>query len=242
MFICVFEIYYKDFLSDYSWTRVYTGCSFVQTDSRGESYSGTDHDFTSVTVKQTTCTQYGEEYLLCNRCGEQDDYRFVSPYDIYWWGDKTNSHDWEEQQDGTYKCVRCNTESTYGASGLITLEDMTQNGNLWIGYYNGVRLDITDINIIFNYQTDGSGIALENSSAYFQNEDTTPYQYAYHENRTSGIIKVNTEMLKEAINNAEGVETVSIVFWMALDSQTGGDSFFQAYALTFTLAEINNLK
>ena len=236
------QIYYKNFIEDYYWNRVFTGCDYIQTYSDGEERPGTEHLWTHVNVRNASCTQYGEAYSKCTLCGFEENHYFVSPYDRYWYDGMNNSHDWEETGTGTYRCSNCGTESTYGASGLITLEDMTDSGEFKIGYFNGLVLDIAEINIIFNYQLDGNGIELENSESYYERVDTTPYEYGGYQGRTSGTVKVNMSRLNEAINANGDVQTVSVVFWMALDSQTEeGETFFQAYALTFTLDELATL-
>ena len=235
-------IYEKDYINGYSWERVYTGCDYVQYNSDGTQHNGTNHVTNHYTLSSATCTQYGEAIWKCRLCGYIESHYYYSPYDSYWHDGKYNSHEWISTGNGTYRCVYCDTESTYGSSGMITLEDMTDKGSLSIGYYNGLVLDIEEINIIFNYERDGSGTELENSYEYFTNTDTTPYNYNYN-GRTSGIITVDMNKLNQAIADNGNVETVSIVFWMALDSQVEeGETFFQAYALTFTLDELKNLK
>ena len=236
------EIYYKDYESDYGWNRVWNGCSYVNTYFDGTTDSGISHDTHYVCEIPTSCSQYGYYYYACYFCNYVSDIRYESPYDYYWYDGMNNSHDWYYDYDkDTYYCYRCGTESSYGASGFITLEDMTDTGYFKVGYYNGLILDITDIDIIFNYQLDGSGDMLDNSAAYYENKDTTPYEYYLdrYDNRNSGIITVNMDMLEDAIANHGNVETVSVVFTLLLDSQVNeGESFVQQFAMTFTLDEL----
>ena len=240
--------YHKDYRSGVEYNRVWNGCDYVDYYSDGTTNNGTEHYETRVTIQEITCSQYGQYYFACHFCNYTSDIWCESPYDYYWYNwDMNNSHNWYyDYEKETYYCERCGTESTYGASGYITLEDMTSTGEFKVGYYNGLIVDITDIDIIFNYELDGSGDMLENSSMYYDDVDTTPYDYYYfhdsYDNRNSGIITVDMDMLNQAIANHGNVETVSLVFTLLLDSQVNeGESFVQQFAMTFTLRELANL-
>ncbi len=238
------QIYSKNLLTGKGWRREFTGCDYKQYDLiTGEFlYDGTEHAMRWETIIHTSCSQYGLERVYCMACNYEEGYHYYSPYDYYWYGGMNNSHDWYYTGEGTYCCYRCGTESTYGASGFITLEDMTDTGNFWVGYYNGLILDVTDIEIYFNYVPEVSGDLLENSASYFENENTTPYEYHDYDNRNSGIIKVDMDALNSAIAEHGNVETVSVVFSLLLESQVEeGESFVQMYALTFTLDELAKL-
>ena len=245
------EIFYHDALTDYGYTTVFTGCNYVITYRDGSTDTGVQHVGYTKTITERTCSQYGVYLWCCSLCDAVlGEYSYDGPY--YSWYGGYNNHSWTGNYDDNgnfigYRCERCGTESSYGADGKITLEDMTDEGEFKVGFNNNNVYDMTseiDINIIFNIDADGNGIQLENSESYFQIEDTSATGYYDYNGRNSGIITVDLDMLNEAISSRDDVETVSLVVWVLTESQTQTNEdgspamFWMAHALTFTLDEL----
>lgn len=215
-----------------NWSRVYTGCDYIQTDNNtGKTQEGTNHSTTHQT-SGGSCSQYSYTSWICRVCGFVESSSFTPPST---WVDK-DTHYWYYNADKKmYICNICGTESATGANAYVVLEDMVSKQNISIGYFdkNGYGTGSFMFEIVFNYQADGSGILLENSEDYLLIEDTTPYDYNGKYFCESGIVTINRNMLADAINNCEeDVSTVSLVV-----SVFNGEDWI-AHALTFSLEEL----
>jgi hypothetical protein len=130
--------------------------SYVYTDSNGGYDTGTStchHTYySSEDIEQPTCTQYGSYryWYTCYVCGEiTSEYTgSYSPVAHYWY--------WNEDLQ-TYVCSVCELENINGASGVVVMEDLT-NDEKWgsetdyvIGYWNrqNVKFSI-ELSVIFN--------------------------------------------------------------------------------------------
>lgn len=228
-------------LDGYGWYRVWNGCDYQEysfdNDPQG---SGTQHHWTSQDDK-TNCTQYAPDKEYCYICGETKG-TYQAP-DHWWWDD--HSYVWSDYEKA-YVCDRCGTKNATGADGWIVLEDMVEGNELKVGYFNKhdfwwsecrYAFDRVQIEVIANYDptTEGEdyGVVLGGEELY-DRKVTSPIGY-----REAGIITLDHEALGNAINNAGiSVETVSVVFWIELTSETTGETYVVGYALTFTLGEL----
>ena len=229
-------IKYTDYIGDYSWTRVYTGCDYVHNDFNGNIYTGTNH-VTRYENSGGSCSQYSYTRWICSICNKITDSSYSAPSS--WVNDDT--HNWSyNKETGIYTCMNCGTKSTTGADAYIVLEDMVDFDSFKVGYFDKKNLlsEGIIIEIIFNYGTDGSGILAENCDSYISIEDTTPIDYEGHSYyRSSGIITVDKDALLNDINAvSEDVTTISLVF-----SVFNGEDWI-AHALTFDYNEIYNAK
>lgn len=230
-------VHYYSYENEYGRDRVYTGCDYVETTTDGDTYTGTNH-VTTWTEVGGSCSQYSYNVSKCTLCSYQHDGHYYAP--DAWYNDDT--HDWRyNSSTNMYICNECGTESATGADALIVLEDMVENGEFKVGYFNKREWDMDSevtMSIIFNYQQDGSGTELENSEDYLSIQDTTPTDRdGYTYSRDSGIVTVDMDLLNAAIAEAGNVETVSLVFWV-LDYTISGEPSWIAHALTFELAEL----
>ncbi len=96
------------------------GCTrtTVYTRGDGDEWSDTEdycvaHRY--VTIKEPTCSQDGEECMVCEICGKQTESYTIGAYD----------HSWVQAADGWYYCFTCGLENANGVSGDVILEDLT---------------------------------------------------------------------------------------------------------------------
>ncbi len=121
--------YWYEYIYTYDFTN---GCYCTETysDSDGANYSNTNvcHNTYWTHIKNPTCTQDGERGWKCRMCGEITSTERIYP-----------EHCWIYVTEGHYFCAVCGLENANGASGAITMEDLTaQYGNgthYVIGYY-----------------------------------------------------------------------------------------------------------
>ena len=226
-------------LDGYGYYRVWNGCDYIEYDLNGVyQYEDTQHQWTWQSDK-TNCTQYAPNSEYCDICGET--YGSYEAPDYWWWND--HEYYWDDYYE-TYVCYRCGTHNATGADGWIVLEDMVEYGELKVGYFNkhdtwwndfSYAFDNVLIEVIANYNPDDAenpGVVLEGD--LFDREITSPIG-----RREAGIITLDYEALSNAVNNADiSVETVSVVFWIELTSETTGEAYVIGYGLTFTLGEL----
>jgi len=134
-----FTIYTHRIEGDYWYRYDYTytfdnGCvqKEVYTNSEGAREENTNdicRFWNYVTIKNSTCSQDGEECRECVVCGKQTESYAVSPHD----------HNWVQVTDNWYYCFTCGLENANGVSGDIIMEDLTDtygNGEYYVvGYY-----------------------------------------------------------------------------------------------------------
>ena len=210
-----------------------------------EQSSGTDHQWVWQDDK-TNCTQYAPDGEHCAVCGEAKG-GYQAP--DHWWKDDHNYY-WNGE---THVCDRCGTENKTGADGWIVLEDMVKGNSLQIGYFNKYdyqwwwgemgenfryAFDNVEIEVIANYNPEDEenpGVVLGGDDLY-DREVTSPIGY-----REAGIVTLDYDALYNAIYGSNldiNVETVSVVFWIELTSETTGEAYVVGYGLTFTLGEL----
>ena len=131
----------------YAYTYDFTnGCfrteTYTNSDGAHNVWSGHAHiEYCSQnTLKNATCTQYGEYQNVwsCKVCGEV---YLVNTYDL-----TPTAHNWFwNDQKQFYECGDCGLENINGASGEIVLEDMTDShgagSNYVVGYWNRGGVD-----------------------------------------------------------------------------------------------------
>ncbi len=235
-------------LEGHKWVKVYTGCDYVQTYYQDgevmDSYTGLSHTWEYKGGYRDNCTQYFLEGQQCKVCGMTNG-QWYAPDSRYW---EDHGHNWSYDENAQlYICSDCGTESTTGADGLISLEDMASDSELKVGYFHykafEMRYDVT-IEIIMDYQADGSGVKLTgdlfNKAITSPADGYTPEGY-YEEYREAGIVTVNLDAVRaELAAQSLEAETISVVFWVLDESQTQFDEvtgepeyFYLAHALTF---------
>ena len=228
-------------IDGYGYYRVWTGCDYVEYNLEGDyQYESTEHYWIWQNDK-TNCTQYAPDGEYCQVCHESKG-GYQAP-DHWWWDDHSYDYDWSLD---TYVCYRCGTHNKTGADGWIVLEDMVEKGELKVGYFNkrdwkwnefSYAFDKAYIEIIANYNPEDAenpGVVLEGD--LFDREVTSPLGY-----REAGIITLNYEALFNAVHGSNlgiSVETISVVFWVEMTSETTGESYVIGYGLTFTLGEL----
>ncbi len=240
----IYEEYYDEYgrtiryrnINGESWTRVYTGCDYVHTDENGKSHSGTNHR-TSYENNGGSCSQYSYTRWVCRICGDVESSSYTAPN--AW--ENNDTHNWMYNKlTEIYTCMNCGTKSTTGADAYIVLEDMVDNKDFKVGYFdkNNYLREGMLIEIIFNYQKDGSGILVNDSEAYISVENTTPVDYDGHSYYyESGIITVDKNELQSIINASnDEITTISLVI-----SVFNGKDWI-AHALTFDYDEIYSSK
>lgn len=221
--------------------REWTGCNFVEYGLDGEyRYEDLQHQ-TEWTSTSYECTQYSVEGRYCTVCDWYEGY-YQAP--DYWW-----HNDHEYYWDGeTYVCKRCGTKNAKGSDGWIVLEDMVEGNNLQVGYFNkydgwwndqSYAFDTVEITVVANYDPTNEegdyGVEL-GGEELFTREVTSPAGV-----REAGIITLDYDALFNAVHNSDlgiSVETVSVVFWIELTSETTGEAYVVGYGLTFTLGEL----
>ncbi len=178
--------YQQDFTYDFS-----DGCkrTYTHTSSDGADYSEEEMahiaDYTQYIVdKEATCTQYGKYAYRgeCLYCGEMFDdiHGDIAPYGHLF-----------EKVDEMYVCSICGLENINGASGSIVLEEMPDDVNYIIGYWNRGGID-------FNAY---AAAVLNDVEADTDNEIVlTDIQFDMWEAETDGITALVTD--KAALRNA----------------------------------------
>ena len=229
-------------IDDYGYYRVWTGCSYIEYSLDGEEQgSGEQHQWTWDHDK-SNCTQYAPNSEYCSLCGVT--YGGYEAPDHWWWND--HEYVWDDYYQA-YVCDRCGTKNAKGADAWIVLEDMVDGGELKIGYFNkhdywwndfNYAFDNVEITIVANYDPNNEngdyGVEL-GGEELFDRTVTSPIGY-----REAGIITLDKVALAEAINNADvGVETISVVFWVEMISETTGEAYYIGYGLTFELYELS---
>ena len=98
-------------------TRTRTGSNYYKPEVSVENACDTRLEW--ITEKERTCTQdgYATVCRTCRVCGKE-------------WEDETvyfraRGHRWAELEDGGYYCIFCGMESTNGANGRVSFEDLT---------------------------------------------------------------------------------------------------------------------
>ena len=111
-------------------------CTRVYSDSMGEygvyeNEMGHSGHQIAETVKNPTCTQSGicHVEVVCRYCEQTLEERNeeILPNDHSW--------DWDSEK-GLYRCSECGVENTNGASGVIWMEDMSDETYYIVGYYD----------------------------------------------------------------------------------------------------------
>ncbi len=228
---------------DSGWRREWNGCNYQDYSLNNEPQgSGTSHNWVW-SAHDNACTQYVPNGEWCNFCGETR--AFYEAPDYWWYED--HEYDWDNYYE-TYICRRCGTKNATGADGWIVLEDMVEGNELKVGYFNKYdgwwnqhryAFDTLEITIVANYDpnnADGDyGVEL-GGEELFTKEVTSPVGY-----REAGILTLDYDALYNAVHNPDlgiSVETVSVVFWIELTSETTGEAYVVGYGLTFTLGEL----
>ena len=149
----------SEYWSQYAYTYNFQDAclrTYEYTNSDGGYDTGTDtcHNgyWDREDIEQPTCTQFGSwrEWHTCYVCGEiTDEYTYnYMPVAHYWY--------WNSEKE-TYVCSVCELENINGASGVVVMEDLTDDEN-WgsdtdyvIGYWNRENVQFTvELSVIFN--------------------------------------------------------------------------------------------
>ena len=232
---------YENPLNGDGYCREWTGCNFVEYGLDGEyRYEDLQHQIVWTSTSYE-CTQYSVEGRYCEVCDWYEGY-YQAP--DYWWHQDHEYH-WDGE---TYVCGRCGTENATGADGWIVLEDMVKGNELKVGYFNkhdgwwndqSYAFDTLEITVVANYDPNNEngdyGVEL-GGEELFTKEITSPVGV-----REAGIITLDYDALYNAVHNSDlgiSVETVSVVFWIELTSETTGEAYVIGYGLTFTLGEL----
>ena len=114
-------------------TYTYDGCTQTQVTTERD---GTKNTWTQehcvITWKcdpEPTCTQPGREICICAICKETLDKTEERDPLGHNWGDKP-------AEGGIYTCSRCGLENTNGADGTMVMEDLSDDQNYVVGYWN----------------------------------------------------------------------------------------------------------
>ncbi len=75
-------------------------------------------------VKEPTCSQAGEEAVVCVACAQKSEIQASDPLD----------HAWVKVREDHYYCFICGLENSKGASGDIIMEDLTNDTHYVVGY------------------------------------------------------------------------------------------------------------
>ena len=213
---------------------VWEGCTYTNYSLDGEELdSGTSHCMEYSDAYQNACTQYVVNGWECAVCGHTTSY-YEAP--DYWW-----HNDHEYYWNGTtYECKRCGTQNATASDGWIVLEDMVEDGEFKVGYFNrhdyywssfSYYFDSVEITVIANYDPNNENgeYGVELQGDLIDRQVTSPIG-----RRESGIVTVDKDALGVALQGLEiDVETVSVVFWVPTSN---GDVI--GYGLTFTMDEI----
>lgn len=191
---------------------------------RSEGYKdGTQHSYHATTVKESTCSQFGEELRVCAACNDSRTVKAV----------RFEGHSFGYDGElNAYVCWECGLVSETGSSGAFVLENMTENGEVKVGYMNKYNRYYT-IRVFVNYDADmKTGIdltsyaALESLISQTKTERTESdiEDYGYYWTRECGIVTLNMDTIMSIIETQNlDVETLSVIFETEYNYEAEGE-------------------
>ncbi|MBR2441677.1 MAG: hypothetical protein IKB20_01195 [Clostridia bacterium] len=242
-----YEYENKVLVNGYGWRREYDGnCNCTEISLRlkdgqivdGGSYSEIRHSYVGTTISEPTCSQFGLEQRYCLGCHMSTTTKTVDGW-----------HDFGyDSEVGAHVCYQCGMVSDTGANGAFTLEDMTKNGVVKVGFLNKYGREY-DIRVFVNYHGDRAvelaGLTWNVSSSFVDESDwaNNAWWIRWAE---SGTLTLDMNEVMNAIDAAGiiNAETLTVVFETEVNYEAEDKGMQDAleYGITFEIGKAGTYK